>query len=334
MPELTQLLDEFERNGDPGRKLRGLLEQVPSLRRDLEKAASDGALTAIRYADTGGTNGTYDPQARTLNLSQALKPGIDRGDADSIIALAYVAGHEGSHASRGGESLAHTAQLKLDVQHAYVGGEGVRDYPALAGRHIGYLLREEALAEIGGFNAAVAATQWIEHERDFSDTLQTLTQKGVGSLADGRASVALGQISQYIESEDGKLGATYRLKGGVEPNREGLLNPADHDHVAFMRQHFSDRQTADPTLNRYYRHVAAADVVRLAIGAGSSHAEVGLDMSALGVDRQGFADKFRSPEGHVVRVGFIDDHLFHAQQLAASQNGPCFAGVFGCDIIW
>lgn len=331
MPELNRILDDFEKEDDPRRGLRRLLDQVPSLKHDLEAAAHDGNLIAIRYADIGATNGTYDYRTKTLTLNHALRSGVDVQDPDSIIALAYVAGHEGNHATRGDISLAHTAQLKHDVEQAYAHGQGVRDYTVLAARHVDYLLREEALAEIGGFNAAVTATKWVVRSDDYSDTLQALAEKGPGGLVEGPAALALGQLSQYIEGVQGRFGTDYQLKGGMQPGEDGLLNPANGEHLQFMEKNFSDRRHDDPSLDRYYRHVAAADVVRLAIGAGSQHVDIGIGMDALGVRAECFVGKFSGPDGKVVAVGFTDvksaqsPHIVE-QQPPVHEDDSRFAG--------
>lgn len=252
--ELEELLTDFEQQ-DTRRSLRALLEHVPGLKRDLIRAAAEDNLVAIRYADLGGSNGTYDYQTKTLTLNRALKAGVDEGDPDSIIALAYVAGHEANHATRGSASLAHTAQIKQDVAQAYAQGNGVRNYTAVARRHIDYILQEEATAEIGGFNAAVAATKWKEPDQDISEMLQSLAQKGQGNLNEGPATLALGQFSQYVEGVQGRFGTDYRLKDGVRANEDGFLDPAVGAHTTFMQAHFSDRRIGDDaTKDRYYRH--------------------------------------------------------------------------------
>lgn len=304
--ELDELLTDFERQDDTGRKLRGIIAEVPSLKTDLEKAARDDNLVAIRYGDLAGINGVYDYASKTLTLNRALKRGVDEGDADSTIALACVAGHEGSHATRGHISRAHTAQIERDVADVHAQGEGLRDYTAVAKRHVDYILKEEATAEIGGFNAAVAACKRIEGG-DFSDTLQSLAQKGPGSLKEGPESVTLGQFQEYVEGVQGKFGTDYRLKGGVQPGDGDLLEPGNKSHLDFMRTHFSDRSFGeDPNKDRYYRHTAVADIVRLAIKDGAQPADIGLDMNALEVRRAGFADKFRNPQGQPVSVDFAN----------------------------
>lgn len=329
--ELEELLTDFERE-DSKRSLRRIIAEVPTLKADLEKAARENNLTSIRYADLNGSNGLYDYGTKTLTLNRALKPGVDGGDTDSIIALAYAAGHEASHASRGDISLAHTAQTEREVRHVHAQGPGLRDYTAVAQRHADYILNEEAKAEIGGFNAAVSATKWKEREDDMSDVLQSLARKGPGGLVEGPAAVALAQFSQYVEGVQNKFGGIdYRLKGGVKTNEDGHLDPSKERDIGFMRTHFSDRGIGqDPSKDRYYRHTAVADVVRLAIKDDVRHVDIGLDMTALGVHRAGVSDKLRNADGQVANVAFEDVASAHASQhqsswperLASSQSPP------------
>jgi hypothetical protein len=308
MPKtLEEVLTGFEKE-DTKKTLRSIIEHAPSLKADLEKAGKEDNLVEIRYADLRSSNGTYDYESKTLTLNRALKAGLDRGDTDTIIALALVAGHEGSHATRGNISFAHTEQIKREVSQVHGQGAGVRDYTQVAQRHVDYIINEEAKAEIGGFNAAVAAAKWKERHDDFSEALQSLTNKNPQtSGSDGPAALALGQFSNYVEGVQGKFGYDYQLKGGVQPSAQEMLDPASAGHLAFMRTHFSDRVIDDDaSKDRYYRHTAVADVVRFAIDQGAKHTDIGLNMDALGVRRAGFADKFHGLNGQVVNVNFTD----------------------------
>lgn len=170
-PQAQAVLDQFGRT--PGvtsehvSNLQRAIERSPPLAAQFDAAVSAGHLRHFALLPPGtNAGGTYDGPTRTINLPVSILSTPSASRTQGMAELTFVLGHEIQHGfNRSATSQAYR-QFDLDVREALT---TTHDYTDAIGKLISSNRRDEASAEIAGWNALVGMVKASNPDASFRD---------------------------------------------------------------------------------------------------------------------------------------------------------------------
>ncbi|MGN6226556.1 MAG: XVIPCD domain-containing protein [Dyella sp.] len=208
--------------------LQATIVASPALTREVNDAVAQGHLQRIVPLTKPHAGGEYNPDAREMRLPLGMLSAPAGGHFDSGEPT-FVLGHELQH----GFNAAATAQAQANFTHelavvAQSPGHD-HDYTAPIGRLIAANRRDEAGAEISGWNAIVSAARQeaADHHRP-APTLADVYARNPGRMDD------------FIDVDRSHFPPTYVMKPNLTVNAD-LTMPATAHNIEGMGRNYFDR---------------------------------------------------------------------------------------------
>ena len=264
---------------DAAANLRKVITANPVLLAELNAAAANGQLKhfAVQPADEHA-GGTFDPDHATMRLPLAALRDAPAGHFDPAN-LAFVLGHEVQHGLNAPGMAAAKKTFEDRVTAIAKSTSPVHDYTTAIGDRIAASRRDEARAEISGWNALRGALVGAGK----APTLELMYEAQSFRMGD------------FITRNDAVHPPTYALKPGLAVNAD-LSMPATAANIEAMGTHYFDQTPAESHLGAKgtsdYRNYYGASAVSRAIyldrfyAAQAHHpqARVDIGLSKLGLD--------------------------------------------------
>lgn len=258
--------------------LQGTINGSPVLAREVKKAATTAdpgdSQTPHRnhlenFGFVSGTvaGGTYNGQDKTMRLPAARlqSPTYDAVD------MTFVLGHEIEHGFNHPASRAANQALFNGVASVAAQPGATHDYTATIGTYLEASRRDEAEAEIAGWNAALSRLQQANPAANQTDMLNTGNSR----------------MRDFVQ-RDPATNAVVALPApaGTQPlqfNPDGSLNATPDNVAAMGRQYFNRPPNPAPATDRPlgigdrgtsdYRNFYGAHAIEAAIDAERAHAQ-------------------------------------------------------------
>lgn len=254
--EAQALLNDFA--GEPGvtvaqvANLRSAVEASPTLVQQLNSAVADGHLRhfALLPPDANA-GGTYNGATKTLSLPAPLLASASSGDA-AIGELTFVLGHELQHGFNNAATAAAYQTFAQQVRAVAQGPAPVHDYTAAVQALIDANRRDEARAQIAGWNALADRVRTSDPDATLADVYAANPSR----------------MADFLEPDVAATPPGFRLKPGLttEPGLGMLFNP---QNVEAMGLYYFDKPgnvsrlgfAANSSYHNYYGAYAAGIVV-------------------------------------------------------------------------
>lgn len=287
-PQSESLMATFATRTDVTREhvdnLRAIINGSPVLVARFNEAVAQGHLRQLLPLTSVGAGGEYDPSARAMHLPLAKLT-----TPSQVGEVTFVLGHELQHGFNAEEIRRAAATLAREVRDVARSPGPVHDYtPALAGM-LAANRRDEASAEIAGWNAIVSAVK----AKNPNPTLGDVYDYG---KADGR-------MKDFIVKSDDTLPATYTLKPNLTLNADMTMSPTPVN-IEAMGQNYFDKAGDDarlgPSRNADYTNYYAAHWIGYMAErerhfnppvAGVDPPRMTFDMTRLGLSEQLLEEK-------------------------------------------
>lgn len=291
-PEAQAVIDDFI--NQPGvtqdhlDNLQAAIEASPAFITQINDAVAQGHLTRIAPLTNPNAGGEYDEQNREMRLPLARLATPPAGPGQAALAEAnasevtFVLGHELQHGfNRVATQQAYTDFFD-DVGRIAQNDPPPRDYTAPAAALIGQNRRDEAGAEIAGWNAIVGRVG----NGNPAPTLQDIYEANPARMAD------------FIDVTGSPPAATYALKPNLTINADMSMS-ANAANIEAMGQNYFDKPPGQTRLgalgNSDYANYYGAYAVSV-IGQVEQHynppqpgvatPQVGLDLTRLKLSEQ------------------------------------------------
>ena len=179
-PRAQAVLEQFGQQPgvtpDQISNLQRVIRNSPPLVVQIEAAISEGHLRQFALLPPGSNaGGTYDGSTKTINLpASILSTQVANGRHDSA-ELAFVLGHEIQHGFNYSATSQAYQQFGLDARSA---ASSSHDYTDAIGTLIASNRRDEASAQIAGWNALVGLVKTEKPDADFSDIYNASRRAG------------------------------------------------------------------------------------------------------------------------------------------------------------
>lgn len=281
---ISQFANEPGVTADQVKNLTDAITASPELVNQFNNAVSQGHLKAIKPLANPNAGGEYHPNSQEMHmpLGGLTTPTVPGGPGYNQGEITFVLGHELQH----GFNRTATAQaysnfetaLKTQAQQK----TGVRDYTDEIDTLIKSNRRDEAGAEIAGFNAIVSAAK----VKNPNATLGDIYEMQPGRLAD------------FIDRTGGSPSYTYTLKPNLTQNPDMTLT-ANTANLEAMGKNYFDKAAAASKLGHhgnsdYTNYYGAYAIGRAAIferhynptPAGQVEKPLTLDMKSLKLDEK------------------------------------------------
>lgn len=291
-PKANDIVDEFgdqrDVQSEQKQSLRQAIERSPYLMDEVNRAVAEGKLTRFQLQPAGeNSEGNYNPGTGVVQIrAEALGKSDAPGAEDHRQALTNTLGHEVRHALNAKHMALARETFNKEVEQVASSPQHDHDYTAPIGKMLKENLRDEATAEISGWNANLSALQ-----KEFADakhappTLKDIYQRGSDDA------------SQFIDFARVNGKDTYRLKQNIELNRD-LSMPDSERNIQGITDNILTR--SDLGLGERgtseYRNNYGAELVSEAVKMeraynsvpqqGHERPEMSLDMAKLGLDRK------------------------------------------------
>lgn len=269
MDRMDSMFHEFGRNGASAQQLALIaktLASSPKLNRELTDVMRTGDVMRLGYvAENLSASGSYSSPDRTLKLNSRIleRPALRQ----TIDSLAYVMGHEVSHAMQRTDAFATSARLNQQAWELAQSDLRKRDYTSIVADYLQSDRRQETLAELNGMN-----------------TLADRIRAGGKPVTHAAFAERARESSACVRGTPPTLDPRVRLdlSTGTFP-----VDPANLDAVATCFYDAAREKGED------YRYEAAAHAISVIAqkefqarwqDPGRTHTGVELDFKALGLD--------------------------------------------------
>lgn len=212
--------------------LQAAINASPALTDQINDAVAHGHLKAIVPLTNPNAGGEYDPgnQAMRLPLSRLTTPppgpSQARSAQENAGEITFVLGHELQHGlNRVATKQAYTDFVD-DVRQIAKNNPPPRDYTGPAAALLMQNRRDEAGAEIAGWNAIVSRVK--SANPNSTPGLQDIYETQPGRMRD------------FVD----KVGNTYTLKPGLQINPDQTLSATPHNIEEMGRNYFDKAATA------------------------------------------------------------------------------------------
>ena len=173
--------------------------------------------------------GEYDPQNHAMRLPLARLTTTPGGQLPTAGEVAFVLGHELQHGFNAADSMRALTDFRGAVGEIAGGNSPPRDYTAPLGELLAQNRRDEAGAEVAGWNAIVSRVK----SANPNPTLGEIYREQPGRMAD------------FIDVTRNGVGLSYTLKPNLALNADLTLNPTQSNLEA-MGQNYFDKPARNP----------------------------------------------------------------------------------------
>ncbi|WP_295967461.1 XVIPCD domain-containing protein [uncultured Xanthomonas sp.] len=209
--------------------LRAIVNASPALVDQFNTAVERQYLKQIVPLTNPNAGGEYEPQTQSMRIPLARLTALPGGRLPAAGELTFVLGHELQH----GFNAADTAQAREAfhdaVKHITRHQSEPRDYTEPLNTLLSQHRRDEAGAEIAGWNAVVSRVKAVNPH----PSLQDIYREQPGRMAD------------FIEVKSGPRGLSYELKQNLSINSDLTLSSTPGNLEA-MGQNYFDKLPRSP----------------------------------------------------------------------------------------
>jgi hypothetical protein len=217
--------------------LQAAIQASPVLIDQINAAVAQGHLKAIVPLTNPNAGGEYDPINRAMRLPLGRlttpPPGPDQRLRASLNAgeITFVLGHELQHGFNRAATQKSNADFANAVRRIAERDPAPRDYTAPLAARLAQNRRDEASAQIAGWNALVSRVR----STNPNPSLQDIFIAHPGRTAD------------FIDRQGTRPNYTYTLKPGLTLNADHSLSPTAAN-IEAMGRHFFDKAASDAKL--------------------------------------------------------------------------------------
>jgi hypothetical protein len=287
--KLDAMLTDFEKRtatdpNHPGQNLRNLLNHSPDLKtRFLESAGQDHLKRFDALPANAHAGGTYNSDTKSMELPQDTL-GAAGKSKPAAAELVFVMGHEIQHSFNSNVTEDATKKFIDDVNKT-AKSSGPHDYTAAIDTLIQTNRRDEASANIGGFNALASQVQKGNPKATLEDFYKARPER----------------MGDFIERNGTRPHFTYELKPGLSVDKHMHMD-ASKDNVEAMGKYYFDKTLpphqglgpkGDQNYHNYYGNWALNYVDSAERSVQAAHAsdpkyvapKVDVDLQKIGLDK-------------------------------------------------
>jgi hypothetical protein len=237
--KLNAMLTDFEKRtatdpNHPGQNLRNLLNHSPDLKaRFLDSAGQDHLKRFDVLPAHAHAGGTYNPDTKSMELPQSYLDS-SRTSKAAHAELVFVMGHEIQHSFNSTVTADATTKFIDDV-NKNAKGPGPHDYTAAIDTLIQTNRRDEASANLGGFNALASQMQNDNPKATLKDFYEASNFR----------------MQDFIDRSGTNPNYTYALKPDLtldkDKNGKAVMHlSASKENVEAMGKHYFDKAITSP----------------------------------------------------------------------------------------
>lgn len=287
--KLDAMLTDFEKRtaadpNHPGQNLRNLLNHSPDLKaRFLDSAGHDHLKRFDLLPANAHAGGTYNPDTKSMELPQSFLD-VARANKAAGAEMVFVMGHEIQHSFNSTVTADATTKFIDDV-NKNAKGPGPHDYTAAIDTLIQTNRRDEASANIGGFNALASQVLKGNPKATLEDFYKARPER----------------MGDFIERTGTRPHFNYELKPGLSVDKHMHMD-ASKDNVEAMGKYYFDKPlpphkglgpNGDQNYHNYYGEWALNVVDNAEKSARATHAsdpkyvppKVDIDLQKIGLDK-------------------------------------------------
>lgn len=303
--ESEVIIDAFAKEAgvteDHIKNLRGLLNGSPVLAQQFNDAVKAKQVTALHPLTNPNAGGEFSPGDKSIHLPLANLETPKGGKFDNAD-MTFVLGHELQHAENAKASEKVLETVWQGMNDKAKEAKQPHDYTALVDQLIDSNRRDEAGAEIAGWNAAVSRLQASGTEKP---TYKQLYEANPFRMAD------------FIDKSPGNP-ATYTLKDGLKVKDDMTMEASDANIKAMGKYYFDQAgtdtrlgQKANADYPNYYGAyaiglIAQAERTHNPPGKGESQQPVALDLAKLKLSESAMEDCGMDLGGAANKQVYID----------------------------
>ena len=235
--DAQKLVDQFGRQPgvtpDQLRNLQNAINASPALADEINTAVAGGHLTRIAPDSNPHDGGSYDSGSKTMNLQLASltsPPGGGKFDASEAT---FVLGHELQHSLNGPIRDPAATQFSHDVETIAKSPGPTHDYTAAVRDYVAASRRDEASAEVSGWNAIVSAARKDADAHHKPLTLQDVYNRNPGRMGD------------FIDVDRTHVPNTYAIKPNLTLNADKSMDLSAHN-IEGMGKNYFDKALPAP----------------------------------------------------------------------------------------
>ncbi|MBT2119142.1 hypothetical protein KK141_18345 [Dyella sp. LX-66] len=257
-PQAQAVVDAF--GHQPGvtatqlQNLQNTINASPALTQEVNDAVAQGHLQRIVALNNPHAGGEYSAPDKEMRLPLTMLDNPASGAYDKGEAT-FVLGHELQHGFNAADKAQATAKFGQELTAVAQSPGQEHDYTAPIGNLIAASRRDEAGAEISGWNAIVTAAQKdaTDHHRP-APTLQDIYNQRPFRMND------------FINVDNSHVPPTYSLKPNLEVDAN-MHMPTSAKNLEGMGQNYFDRvstlgHNGNSTYANYYAANAISDAIR------------------------------------------------------------------------
>ena len=263
--------------------LQHTIDGSPALTKEINDSVAQGHLQRIVPLTNPHAGGEYNADAKEMRLPPAMLTTPASGTYSTGEAT-YVLGHELQHSFNAVEKAQAVKTYSDELTAVAKSPDKEHDYTGPVGKLLASSRRDEAGAEISGWNAMVSAAQKEAKDKGLPEP----TVKDVYLREPGR-------MGNFVDVDRSHVPPTYAMKPNLEVDPTTLQMAASPKNLEGMGQNFFDRATTlghngNSNYHNYYGANAVGDVARFErfynppqAGQAPAH-DVRIDMTKLGLD--------------------------------------------------
>jgi hypothetical protein len=217
--------------------LQDALNASPALIDQINDAVTHGHLARIEPLTNPNAGGEYDPQNQAMRLplgkltTPAAGPGQARQATLNAAEITFVLGHELQHGSNRADTRQAYVDFAKDVRAIAQNDPAPRDYTAPTAVLLEQNRRDEASAEIAGWNALVSRVRSAKPNAGLQDIYEAQP----------------GRMADFIDQQGRYPNYTYSLKPNLALNADLTISATPANLEAMGRNYF-DKAAADARL--------------------------------------------------------------------------------------
>ncbi|WP_232757228.1 XVIPCD domain-containing protein [Xanthomonas sp. SHU 199] len=209
--------------------LRAIVNASPALVDQFNTAVERQYLKQIVPLTNPNAGGEYEPQTQSMRIPLARLTALPGGRLPAAGELTFVLGHELQHGFNAADTARAREAFHDAVKHIARHQSEPRDYTEPLNTLLAQHRRDEAGAEIAGWNAVVSKVKAVNPH----PSLQDIYREQPGRMAD------------FIEVKSGPRGLSYELKQNLSINSDLTLSSTPGNLEA-MGQNYFDKLPRSP----------------------------------------------------------------------------------------
>ncbi|MGN6479524.1 XVIPCD domain-containing protein [Luteibacter sp.] len=258
---------------DQLKNLTDTINASPALVDEVNRAVDAGHLQRIVALNNPHAGGEYNAGAHEMRLPLTSLSTPAGGKYDASEAT-FVLGHELQHGFNAADIAKANTQFTHDLQAVAQSKTTPHDYTKPVGDVIAASRRDEAGAEISGWNATVSAAR-LEAQKNHAPapTLEDIYKRNPGRMDD------------FIHVDRSQLPATYSMRSNLTVNAD-LSMPSTPANIEGMGKNYFDRSSTlghngNSSYANYYGAWATGVAVQYERHYGNGQAPMALDLKGL-----------------------------------------------------